>query len=115
MCVDSLRGKLTGITRRGNQKILTVDNGNTLEGFAYLADFHLAIGPSWDLNDHVQDRLGVVGIEGDIVEGGDRDAILLDVDAVLQSVGSGNLSDLVLGGHVCVVVRSDFFVGRQGA
>lgn len=77
-----------------------------LENFPYLADFHLAIGPSWDLNDHVQDSLLLVGIEGDVVEGGDGDAILLDVDAVLQGVRSSDLSGLVLGSHVCVVVRS---------
>lgn len=37
-----------------------------------LGDLHLAIGPSWDLNDHVQDGLLVVGIEGDVVEGRDN-------------------------------------------
>lgn len=36
------------------------------------------------------------------MEGGDWDAILLDVDAVLQGVGSSDLSGGVLRGHVCV-------------
>ena len=36
-----------------------------------LGDLHLGIGPTWDLDNHVQDGLLVVGIEGDVVEGGD--------------------------------------------
>jgi hypothetical protein len=65
--------------------------------------FQLAIGPSWDLNDHVQYGLLLVGIQRDVVEGRNGDAILLDVDAVLQSVWASDLSDLVGrgGGHVC--------------
>ena len=35
------------------------------------------------------------------MEWGDMDAILLDVDAVLQGVWSGDLSDFVLRSHVC--------------
>jgi hypothetical protein len=61
----------------------------------------LAIGPSWDLNDHVQDGLLVVGIEGNIVEWRHGDAILLDVDAVLQSVRWCDFADGVLGSHFC--------------
>jgi hypothetical protein len=61
---------------------------------------HLAIGPSWDLNDHVQDGLLLIGVQGDIVERRDGYAILLDVDAVLQSIRSSDLSDFELAGHV---------------
>jgi hypothetical protein len=56
-------------------------------GAAYLL---LGVGPARDLNDHVQDGLLLVGIEGDVVEGGDGLAILLDVDAVLKGVRSRN-------------------------
>lgn len=35
------------------------------------------------------------------MEGGNRNAILLDVDAVLQGVGCSDLSGCVLRGHVC--------------
>lgn len=60
---------------------------------------HLAIGPAGDLNDHVQDGLLLVGIEGDIMERRDGHAIFLDVDAVLQGVGAPDLSGLVLRSH----------------
>lgn len=61
----------------------------------------LGVGPAGNLNDHVEDGLLGIGIERDIVEGRDGDAILLDVDAVLQGVGSANLADAVLGSHGC--------------
>jgi len=51
-----------------------------------LGDLLLRIRPSWDLNDHVQDRLLLVGIQGDIVKWRDGLAILLDVAAVVKSV-----------------------------
>lgn len=47
------------------------------------------------------------------MEGGDWNAILFDVDAVLQGVRSSNLSGLVLGSHICVVVRRGVF-GERG-
>ena len=58
----------------------------------------LAIGPSWDLDDHVQDGLLLVGVEGDVVEGRHGHAILFDVDAVLEGVGGADLADAVRGG-----------------
>ena len=58
---------------------------------------HLRIGPARDLNDHIEDRLLLIGVEGDVVERRDRHAILLDVDAVLQSVGSSDLARGELG------------------
>lgn len=61
---------------------------------------HLAIGPPRDLNDHVQDGLLLVGVQGDIMERGDGHAILLDIDAVLKSVWAGDLSGLVGRSHV---------------
>lgn len=58
----------------------------------------LGVGPAGDLNNHVQDALLLIGIKGNIVEGRDRDAILLDVHPVLQGVGLANLADRE--GHV---------------
>lgn len=58
----------------------------------------LGVGPAGDLNDHVQDGLLLVGVEGNVVEGRDGDAILLDVNTVLQRVRLGNLANGV--GHV---------------
>ena len=52
----------------------------------------LGVGPAGNLNNHVQDGLLGVGVEGNIVEGRDNNAILLDVNAVLQGVGSTDLA-----------------------
>lgn len=62
----------------------------------------LGVGPAGDLDDHVQDGLLLIGVEGDVVEGRDGLAILLDEDAVLQSVGSADGADGILGGRHCV-------------
>lgn len=71
-------------------------SGGTTEGKSYLK---LGIGPSGNLDNHVEDGLLLVGIERDVVEGRDGDAILLNVDAVLEGVGSRDLADAVLGSH----------------
>ena len=47
-----------------------------------LIDLHLGVGPARDLDDHVEDALVLVDEEGNVVEGRDDVAILLDVDAV---------------------------------
>lgn len=60
----------------------------------------LSVGPSRNLDDHVQDVLLLVGVERNIVERRDGLAILLDVDAMLEGVGSRNLADGIVGGHV---------------
>lgn len=57
--------------------------------YAYLL---LCVGPPRDLDDHVQDGLLLVGVEGDVVEGRDRHAILLDEDAVLKGVSGADLA-----------------------
>lgn len=62
-------------------------------------NLELGVGPAGDLNDHVEDGLLLVGVQGDVVEGGDGDAILLDVDAVLEGVGSRDLAGGVGRGH----------------
>jgi len=65
-----------------------------------LGDLELGIGPSRNLDNHVQDGLLLVGIERNIMERRNGLAILLDVDSVLEGVGSRNLADGVVGGHV---------------
>lgn len=57
----------------------------------------LGIGPARDLDNHVQDGLLLVGVEGNVVEGRDGLAILLNVDAVLQGVRSSDLAGGVHG------------------
>ena len=67
-------------------------------GFLVAAHLKLCIGPARDLNNHVEDGLFLVGVEGHIVERGDGDAILLDVDAVLKGVRSSDFADAVSHG-----------------
>ena len=61
----------------------------------------LGVGPARDLDDHVQDGLLLIGVEGDVVEGRDGHAILLDVNTVLQRKGLGDLADGVRHGGRC--------------
>jgi len=48
-----------------------------------LGDLHLGVGPAGDLDNHVENAVALVGEEGNVVEGGDDVAILLDKDAVV--------------------------------
>jgi hypothetical protein len=84
---DSYQGSSNSATRGRREAI----DGTYLE---------LGIGPSRNLNNHVQDGLLLVGIERNIMERRNGLAILLDVDSVLEGVGSRNLADGVVGGHV---------------
>ena len=52
-----------------------------------LGDLHLGVRPAGHLDDHVEDAIVLVGEEGDVVEGGDDLAILLDEHAVLCARG----------------------------
>ena len=74
----------------------SVDWNPTVMAKTYL---HLAIGPARNLNDHVQDGLLLVGVEGNIVERRDGHAILLDINAVLQRIGARDLACLVGRSH----------------
>ena len=65
---------------------------------AMVSYLKLSVGPSWDLDDHVQNGLLFIGVKGDIVESGERRAILLDEAAVLESVGRPDLAGGVLRG-----------------
>jgi len=65
-----------------------------------LGDLKLGVGPSRDFNDHVEDGLGLVGKEGNVVERRDDFAILLNEHSVFKGVGGADLPGLVLlGSH----------------
>jgi hypothetical protein len=68
-------------------------------GIDVRTDLKLGVAPTGDLDDHVEDALLGIGVEGDIVESRNGDTVLLNVDAMLQGVGSSHLADRVLGGH----------------
>lgn len=53
-----------------------------------LGNLHLGVGPARHLDDHVEDRLGLVGKERNVVERRDDLAVALDVGAVLCGQGS---------------------------
>jgi hypothetical protein len=57
---------------------------------------HLGIGPAGHLDDHVEDRLLLIGIEGNVVPWRNQLAVLLDEDAVLERVRRSDLA-----GGVC--------------
>lgn len=48
-----------------------------------LADLHLGIGPTRDLDDHVEDAIALVGEKRDVVEGGEDLTVSLDIDPVI--------------------------------
>ena len=54
----------------------------------FLGDLHLGVGPTRDLDNHVEDPIVLVGKEGYVVEGRDDGAVLLDVHAMLCSARS---------------------------
>lgn len=60
------------------------------------------IGPAGDLHDHVQNGLLLVGIQRDVMEGRDGDAIPLDEDTILECVRLANPADGVFGPGLCV-------------
>lgn len=64
----------------------------------FLGDLDFGVGPAGDLNDHVENRLGLVGEEGDIVEGrsGKTGLGVLEVDTVVEGVGRANGASLVV-------------------
>ena len=65
-----------------------------------LGDFHLGVGPSGNLDNHVQDSLGLISEQGNVVESRDGLAVLLEEDSVLERVGG-----LGYRGHVSPCVR----------
>jgi len=59
----------------------------------------LGIGPTGDFDNHVQNGLLLIGIEGNVVEGRDWDTILLNEDTVVKGVSSANVASGVLRSH----------------
>jgi hypothetical protein len=55
----------------------------------FLGDLHLGVGPTRNLNNHVQDALALVNKQRNIMEGRDRLAILFDEYTVLWHLISG--------------------------
>jgi len=67
-----------------------------------LGDLELGVSPTGDLDDKVKNGLLGVGIERNVVEGGDDlSSGVLDEHAVLKGVGSTNLTNRVRGRHDC--------------
>jgi hypothetical protein len=62
----------------------------------------LSIGPSWDFNNHIQHRLLLVGIQGDIVERRQWLPIFLDKGTELECVGGADLAQAEFGGLLAV-------------
>jgi len=52
-----------------------------------LGDLELGIGPTGDLDNHVEDAVALVGKEGNVVEGGDDGSVLFGIDAMVEGVG----------------------------
>ena len=48
-----------------------------------LGDLKLGVGPTGDLDNHVEDAMALVGKERNVVEGGDDGSVLFGVDAML--------------------------------
>ena len=49
----------------------------------FLGYFHLGVGPTRDLDYHVEDAIVFVGEKRDVVEGGDDLTVALDEDSVI--------------------------------
>ncbi|GMT25233.1 hypothetical protein PFISCL1PPCAC_16530, partial [Pristionchus fissidentatus] len=57
---------------------------------------HLGVAPSRNLNNHVEDLGGLIGVEGDVVPRGDVALRSLDVASVVEGVERSSLLSLVL-------------------
>lgn len=95
-----LLGDLLGASATNSRQLFVCSFSLVELGGTHL---HLGVGPAGHLNDHVEDRLLLVGIQRDVVEGRDGHAILLDEDAVFEGVGGANLPGSVDGCHCCRV------------
>lgn len=60
-----------------------------------LTDLHLSIGPTRNLDNHVEHSLLLIGVQGDVMEWGQGYSILLNVDTMLQGIGGPILSDRI--------------------
>jgi hypothetical protein len=60
-----------------------------------LGDLELGVGPTGDLDDHVEDAIALVGEERDVVEGGDDGPVLFGIDAMIwRGLVSGWTADV---------------------
>src|SRR5258706_502169 len=64
--------------------VITIEN---IVRTSKVAHLKLAIGPSGDLNYHVQDSLLLIGIQRNVVEGRDWNSILLNGNDNMQKDG----------------------------
>jgi len=64
-----------------------------------LADFELGVGPTRNLNNHVQDTIVLVVKERNVVEGGKDGPVLFRIYAMFEGVGSTDDTGGVLGDH----------------
>jgi len=64
-----------------------------------LADFELGVGPTRDLNNHVEDTIVLVVKERNVVEGGKDGTVLFRIYAMFEGVGSTDDTAGVLGDH----------------
>jgi len=64
-----------------------------------LGDLELCVGPTRDLDNHVEDAIALVGKERDVVEWGDDGSILFRIDAMFEGVGSTDDTRRELGNH----------------
>jgi len=61
--------------------------------------FHLGVGPTGDLDDHVEDAIVPVGEKRDVVEGRDDLTVSFSVDPVIEGVGCADETRCILGSH----------------
>ena len=52
----------------------------------FLGNFHLGVRPAGNLDNHVENAIALIGEERDIMERGDDQAILLDINAMLYLI-----------------------------
>ena len=51
-----------------------------------LGNFHLGVRPAGNLDNHVENAIALIGEEWDIVERGDDQAVLLDINSMFWSI-----------------------------
>jgi len=56
----------------------------------FLGDLDLGVGPTGDLDNHVEDAIVLIVKERDVVEGGDDGSVLFRIDTMFEGVGSTN-------------------------
>ena len=75
------------------------------EGGVGQTNLLLGIGPAGNLDDHVENGLLLVGVQGNVMEGRDDLVALLNVDAMVEGVLGRNLADGIFGSHCGLLLR----------